>query len=208
MLWIRNEVNEMGLKRIISTSLFLVSMASFGQGIPVYDNASVLTAIQQLLAWEKQYQQMYQQYMNQLQQIQQQQQQIANMSGTRNLGLINNGITNSVISSDIQQQLTNANNKQALIQTTSQQLKNMLQASQGRSAQIQSLMSNINQTNDSKGISELAARIQAEQVMATNEGKEAQLLNQLNALQRQQQDEDLRNQSIKNLSKPSGAIGR
>jgi septal ring factor EnvC (AmiA/AmiB activator) len=130
------------------------------------------------------------------------------MSGTRNLGLINNGITNSVISSDIQQQLTNANNKQALIQTTSQQLKNMLQASQGRSAQIQSLMSNINQTNDSKGISELAARIQAEQVMATNEGKEAQLLNQLNALQRQQQDEDLRNQSIKNLSKPSGAIGR
>jgi type IV secretion system protein VirB5 len=198
----------MGLKRIISTSLFLVSMASFGQGIPVYDNASVLTAIQQLLAWEKQYQQMYQQYMNQLQQIQQQQQQIANMSGTRNLGLINNGITNSVISSDIQQQLTNANNKQALIQTTSQQLKNMLQASQGRSAQIQSLMSNINQTNDSKGISELAARIQAEQVMATNEGKEAQLLNQLNALQRQQQDEDLRNQSIKNLSKPSGAIGR
>jgi hypothetical protein len=69
-------------------------------------------------------------------------------------------------------------------------------------------MSNINQTNDSKGISELAARIQAEQVMATNEGKEAQLLNQLNALQRQQQDEDLRNQSIKNLSKPSGAIGR
>ncbi len=198
----------MGLKRIISTSLFLVSMASFGQGIPVYDNASVLTAIQQLLAWEKQYQQMYQQYMNQLQQIQQQQQQITNMSGTRNLGLINNGITNSVISSDIQQQLTNANNKQALIQTTSQQLKNMLQASQGRSAQIQSLMSNINQTNDSKGISELAARIQAEQVMATNEGKEAQLLNQLNALQRQQQDEDLRNQSIKNLSKPSGAIGR
>ncbi len=198
----------MGLKRIISTSLFLVSMASFGQGIPVYDNASVLTAIQQLLAWEKQYQQMYQQYMNQLQQIQQQQQQIANMSGTRNLGLINNGITNSVISSDIQQQLTNANNKQALIQTTSQQLKNMLQASQWRSAQIQSLMSNINQTNDSKGISELAARIQAEQVMATNEGKEAQLLNQLNALQRQQQDEDLRNQSIKNLSKPSGAIGR
>jgi type IV secretion system protein VirB5 len=168
----------------------------------------VLTAIQQLLAWEKQYQQMYQQYMNQIQQIQQQQQQITNMSGTRNLGLINNNITNPVISGDIQQQLNNATNKQALIQATSQQLNNLLQASQGRSAQIQSLMSNINQTNDSKGIAELAARIQAEQVMATNEGREAQLLNQLSALQRQQQDEELRNQSLRNLSKPSGAIGR
>lgn len=198
----------MKLKRIICVVIFVVSAPSFGQGIPVYDNASVLTAIQQLLAWEKQYQQMYQQYMNQIQQIQQQQQQITNMSGTRNLGLINNNITNPVISGDIQQQLNNATNKQALIQATSQQLNNLLQASQGRSAQIQSLMSNINQTNDSKGIAELAARIQAEQVMATNEGREAQLLNQLSALQRQQQDEELRNQSLRNLSKPAGAIGR
>jgi type IV secretion system protein VirB5 len=198
----------MELKRIICSFLFVVSMGSFGQGIPVYDNASVLTAIQQLLAWEKQYQQMYQQYMNQLQQIQQQQQQIANMSGTRMLGMANNGITNPILSGDIQQQLNQATSKQALMDTTGQQLRNLMQASQARSAQIQGLMGAINQTNDTKGISELTARIQAEQVMTANEGKEAQLLNQLNTLQRQQQDEDLRTKRSNALSRPSSSLGQ
>lgn len=198
----------MELKRIICASLLLVSMVSFAQGMPVYDHASVLTAIQQLLAWEKQYQQMYQQYMGQLQQIEQQQQQIANMSGTRMLGLANNAITNPILSGDIQQQLNQATSKQALIDTTGQQLKNLMQASQARASQIQSLMGAINQTSDTKGIAELTARIQAEQVMTANEGKEAQLLNQLNVLQRQQQDENLRKKQLKMMTAPSGAITR
>jgi type IV secretion system protein VirB5 len=196
----------MKLKRIICTSFLVASMASFGQGIPVYDNASVLTAIQQLLAWEKQYQQMYQQYMNQLQQIQNQQQQIANMSGTRNLGMANNGITNPILSGDIQQQLNQATSKQALIDTTSQQLKNLMQASQARSSQIQGLMGAINQTNDTKGIAELTARIQAEQVMTANEGKEAQLLNQLKVLQHEQRDEDLKEESRQVLRRTRSSI--
>lgn len=196
----------MELKRITCSLLFVVSMASFGQGIPVYDNASVLTAIQQLLAWEKQYQQMYQQYMNQLQQIQQQQQQIANMSGTRMLGMANNGITNPILSGDIQQQLNQATSKQALIDTTGQQLKNLMQASQARSTQIQGLMGAINQTNDTKGIAELTARIQAEQVMTANEGKEAQLLNQLKVLQHEQRDEDLKEESRQVLRRTRSSI--
>jgi type IV secretion system protein VirB5 len=196
----------MGLKRITCSLLLVASMASFGQGIPVYDNASVLTAIQQLLAWEKQYQQMYQQYMNQLQQIQQQQQQIANMSGTRMLGMANNGITNPILSGDIQQQLNQATSKQALIDTTGQQLKNLMQASQARSSQIQGLMGAINQTNDTKGIAELTARIQAEQVMTANEGKEAQLLNQLKVLQHEQRDEDLKEESRQVLRRTRSSI--
>jgi type IV secretion system protein VirB5 len=196
----------MKLKQIICTSFLVASMASFGQGIPVYDNASVLTAIQQLLAWEKQYQQMYQQYMNQLQQIQNQQQQIANMSGTRMLGMANNGITNPILSGDIQQQLNQATSKQALIDTTSQQLKNLMQASQARSSQIQGLMGAINQTNDTKGIAELTARIQAEQVMTANEGKEAQLLNQLKVLQHEQRDEDLKEESRQVLRRTRSSI--
>jgi type IV secretion system protein VirB5 len=196
----------MELKRITCSLLFVVSMASFGQGIPVYDNASVLTAIQQLLAWEKQYMQMYQQYMNQLQQIQQQQQQIANMSGTRMLGMANNAITNPILSGDIQQQMKQATSKQALLDTTAQQLRNLMQASQLRTNQIQGLMSNINETNDTKGISELTARIQAEQVMTANEGKEAQLLNQLKTLQHEQRDEDLKEESRKALRRTKSAL--
>lgn len=198
----------MELKRIICSLLLVASMSSFGQGIPVYDNASVLTAIQQLLAWEKQYQQMYQQYMGQIQQIQQQQQQIANMSGTRMLGMTNNAITNPILSGDIQQQLNQATSKQALIDATGQQLKNLMQASQARTSQIQGLMGAINQTNDTKGISELTARIQAEQVMTANEGKEAQLLNQLNTLQRQQQDEDLRTKRSNALIRHPSSLGQ
>ncbi|BDU56960.1 type IV secretion system protein [Limnohabitans sp. TEGF004] len=196
----------MELKRITCSLLFVVSMTSFGQGIPVYDNTSVLTAIQQLLAWEKQYQQMYQQYMNQLQQIQQQQQQIANMSGTRMLGMANNGITNPILSGDIQQQMSQAKSKQALINTTGQQLRNLMQASQARSAQIQGLMGAINQTNDAKGIAELTARIQAEQVMTANEEKEAQLLNQLKVLQHEQRDEDFKEESRKVLRRTRSAF--
>lgn len=196
----------MSMKNLFFWLVFSASFACFGQGIPVYDNASVLTAIQQLLAWEKQYQQMYQQYMNQLQQIQQQQQQIANMSGTRMLGMANNGITNPILSGDIQQQLNQATSKQALIDTTGQQLRNLMQASQARSSQIQGLMGAINQTNDTKGIAELTARIQAEQVMTANEGKEAQLLNQLKVLQHEQRDEDLKEESRQVLRRTRSSI--
>lgn len=196
----------MELKRITCSLLLAASMGSFGQGIPVHDNASVLTAIQQLLAWEKQYQQMYQQYMNQLQQIQQQQQQIANMSGTRMLGMANNAITNPILSGDIQQQMKQATSKQALLDTTAQQLRSLMQASQARSSQIQGLMGAINQTNDTKGIAELTARIQAEQVMTANEGKEAQLLNQLKILQHEQRDEDLKEESRKVLRRTRSAF--
>jgi type IV secretion system protein VirB5 len=45
-----------------------------------------------------------------------------------------------------------------------------------RASQIQDLMRQINSTQDAKSIQELSARIQSEQVMATNEAKEAEWL--------------------------------
>ena len=198
----------MKFKAWMVTAAFSVSATAFSQGIPTYDAANVLAAMQQLLAWEKQYQQMYQQYVNQIQQIENQAQQIANISGTRNLGLTNNTITAPILSTDIQQQINGAANRQEVLQTTTQQLTNLLKASQTRNTQIQALMATINQTTDAKGIAELSARIQAEQVMATNEGKEVELLSQLLMLQRQQRDEELRADRLRNLSLPQGAIGR
>jgi type IV secretion system protein VirB5 len=81
-----------------------------------------------------------------------------------------------------------------------------MQASQARTSQIQGLMGAINQTNDTKGISELTARIQAEQVMTANEGKEAQLLYQLKILQHEQRDEDLKEESRKVLRRTKSAF--
>jgi len=124
------------------------------------------------------------------------------------LGLTNNTITAPILSTDIQQQINGAANRQEVLQTTTQQLTNLLKASQTRNTQIQALMATINQTTDAKGIAELSARIQAEQVMATNEGKEVELLSQLLMLQRQQRDEELRADRLRNLSLPQGAIGR
>ena len=198
----------MKFKAWMVTAALSLSASTFAQGIPTYDAANVLAAMQQLLAWEKQYQQMYQQYVNQIQQIENQAQQIANISGTRNLGLTNNTITAPILSTDIQQQINGAANRQEVLQTTTQQLTNLLKASQTRNAQIQALMATINQTTDAKGIAELSARIQAEQVMATNESKEVELLSQLLMLQRQQRDEELRANRLRNLSLPQGAMGR
>lgn len=67
-------------------------------------------------------------------------------------------------------------------------------------------MGAINQTTDTKGISELTARIQAEQVMTANEGKEAQLLNQLKVLQHEQRDEDLKEESRQVLRRKRSSI--
>jgi N-acetylneuraminic acid mutarotase len=122
------------------------------------------------------------------------------------LGMANNAITSPILSGDIQQQLNQAKSKQALIDTTGQQLRNLMQASQARTSQIQGLMGAINQTNDTKGISELTARIQAEQVMTANEGKEAQLLYQLKILQHEQRDEDLKEESRKVLRRTKSAF--
>jgi len=55
----------MKFKTWMVTAALSVSATTFAQGIPTYDAANVLAAMQQLLAWEKQYQQMYQQYVNQ-----------------------------------------------------------------------------------------------------------------------------------------------
>jgi len=157
------------VKALLFVSVAVCTGAAQAQGIPVYDAANWAQAIAQVQAWEAQYNQM-------LQTINQQQQMLQSTSGTRNLGLVANNITSSVLPPNINSLIASATDHAALNQLALQQYGALNQAMQTRSAQIQQLMAQINATNDQKGIQELTARIQAEQVMVANEAKEGEWL--------------------------------
>lgn len=157
--------------RSLSTTVLAIgfSVPVYAQGIPVIDVAAIVQAIEQVRAWEAQYQQM-------VQSLQQQQQLIQNASGTRQLGQVSNAITTSVLPPDIGRQLSNTQTHDALNKLALQNFASLSRAMQTRAGQIQELMVQINNTQDTKSIQELSARIQSEQVMATNEAKEAEWL--------------------------------
>ncbi|WP_312261234.1 type IV secretion system protein [Limnohabitans sp.] len=146
-----------------------ITTSAFSQGIPVIDVAAIVQAIEQVRAWEGQYQQM-------MQSLQQQQQLIQNTTGSRQLGQVSNAITSTVLPPDIVRQLTTTRTHDELNSLALQNFDTLSQAMQTRASQIQELMRQINSTQDAKSIQELTARIQSEQVMATNEAKEAQWL--------------------------------
>lgn len=146
-----------------------ITTSAFSQGIPVIDVAAIVQAIEQVRAWEGQYQQM-------MQSLQQQQQLIQNTTGSRQLGQVSNAITSTVLPPDIGRQLTTTRTHDELNSLALQNFGALSQAMQTRASQIQELMRQINSTQDAKSIQELTARIQSEQVMATNEAKEAQWL--------------------------------
>lgn len=152
-----------------------ITALSFGisplhaQGIPVIDVAAIMQAIEQVRAWESQYQQM-------VQSLQNQQQMIQSTTGSRQLGQISNAITSTVLPPDIGRQLAATQSHSDLNKLALQNFGALNSSMQTRATQIQDLMRQINSTQDTKSIQELSARIQSEQVMATNEAKEADWL--------------------------------
>lgn len=129
--------------------VMIVSVNARAQGIPVYDNAAVFQAILQLQAWEQQFRQMQST-------IQQQQEQLKSINGSRGLGTVNNAITNTILPPNIAQQVGAAQTHDALNSLATTNFQALSAALQTRSAQIQSLMSQINATNDPKSIQELS----------------------------------------------------
>lgn len=159
-----------------ATQILAVTALNFGiaapvqaQGIPVIDVAAIVQAIEQVKAWESQYQQM-------IQSLQQQQQLIQNTTGSRQLGQVTNAITSTVLPLDIGRQLATVQNHGDLNTLALQNFGTLNRSMQTRASQIQELMRQIDATQDAKSIQELSARIQSEQVMATNEAKEADWL--------------------------------
>ena len=153
----------------ITTLAFSIGSPALAQGIPVIDVAAIVQAIEQVRAWEAQYQQM-------IQSLQQQQQLLQSTTGSRLLGQVSNAITSTVLPQDIYKQLASAQSHSDLNNLALQNFGTLNRSMQTRANQIQDLMRQINSTQDAKSIQELSARIQAEQVMATNEAKEADWL--------------------------------
>lgn len=78
-------------------------------------------------------------------------------------------------------------------------------AAQARLDNIQGLMNQIDQTEDAKAISELGARIQAEQAMIQNEQTKLQMFRMLADAEKDLIDQQKREQSMLDMKKPSKA---
>lgn len=197
--------------------------------IPTIDSANLAQAIQQVVAWQKQYQQMVDQF-------QQAKQQYNSLTGTRNLGdILNNPALQGVVPSDIatiysavqqggQGGLTNAaqllrnatqvydcQDRTGLNKATCQALLNNNAQTQAyatgavdivtqRVAQIQSLQSQINATNDPKSIAELQARLIAENAQVSNDANRLAVLKMMADAQERAAEQALYERQLKNLS--------
>lgn len=161
------------MKRLLTKAVVACVITTGGhahaQGIPVIDLQSIAQGLQQIIAWEQQYLQM-------VRQIEQQQELIRNATGSRQLGMILNTIVKPVLPPDIGQLISVVQNHESLNRLGAENFARLSTAMNTRASQIQMLMQQINATTDVKSIQELGARIQAEQVMATNEAKEAEWL--------------------------------
>jgi type IV secretion system protein VirB5 len=195
---------------------------AFAQGIPVYDNAQVLQAIQQLLQLQQQYQQMQQEY--------------SSLTGVRGFGdLLNNPALRSYLpqnwqtvydsiktggfnslTSDAQAirngiAIYNCDGRTgASLQVCQQQAykpaqdKAYMQESYttalSRVNDMQSLINQISATNDPKGIAELQARLQGEQVAVQNEKVKLDLFKMLSDADDKLTQQQLREQVLQQTS--------
>lgn len=209
-------------------ALALFSVLSFGNyanaGIPVIDSANLAQAVQQVTAWAQQYQQMVQQ-IGQLQQQYQNLSGVRNMGSLVNnpaarqylpadyQTILSQGvgqwqaIYNATKKIDISDtSLSNSSDVAQAFQAVAKQAAiNRAGAEEGyktasqRFSDIQVLLDKINAAPDAKDIADLQARIQAEQVMMQNEANKLAMLQQLASAQRDLQQQQAREISMKAL---------
>jgi type IV secretion system protein VirB5 len=164
-------------KTLIACAIAVTAPASFAQGIPTMDIASIIQQFQQVMAWAQQYQQMIQQVQNQIQQIEQQAKSLENMSGSRLLGMAYNNIAvTDLVPEDIAQQLKDLKTSADLLTNIKATAQSGLASTQQRGQQIQNLMSEINNTTDAKGVAEMQARMTAESASVANDANRIALL--------------------------------
>lgn len=213
----------------ITFALFALVGNTAQAGIPVIDGANLVQAVQQVLAWQQQYQQMVQQY-------QQLQQQYASITGSRGLGnILNNQALQGVVPADVStvyqaiqqgggQGLTGAaqairnatkvydcqgrtgtdlSTCQAFLNTNSQSQAYSQGASNlltQRVSQIQSLQDQINSTSDPKAIAELQARLTAEVAQVNNDANRLAVLKAMADEQDRAAQQAIKERELKNLA--------
>lgn len=214
------------IKKLLGTFALFVGLSmgsSANAGIPVIDVAGVAQAVLQVQAWGQQFQQMTSQFT----QMQQQYNSLNGSRGMGNLAsnpalrqylpsdyksILSNGYGNSaaIRSSSkvygIENTSLNAGSDtaKAFEANANQAAINRAVAEDGyakasaRFADIQTLLDKVNNAPDAKDIADLQARIQAEQVMQQNEQTKLMMFGQLAQAQRDLQDQQSREISIKN----------
>jgi type IV secretion system protein VirB5 len=232
------------LKRLLS-SVFLLGALLGSQaanaGIPVIDAANLTQAIQQVVAWSQQYEQMVQSIQQLENQYNQAVQQYQSLTGIRGLGdILNNPALQQVVPPDVANVYSSINNGgfsgltsaakslrnataiyncedrtgqdqtlcQAALDSNSQAQayqQNALALLTQRVSQVQSLMDQINTTQDPKAIAELQARLQAENTQVTNDSNRVALMQQMAQAQQAAADQALRERWLRAYS--STAVG-
>ena len=219
------------IRKFILTAL--VSLGALGgqsahAGVPVIDAANLVQAIEQVLAWDQQYNQM----MSQINGITSQ---VNAITGSRNLGdILNNPALQGVVPSGLgtlyndisrggfanlssaaktlrdgtaiykceDQTGTFATNCQAALSMNSQQqadMQNVLQLVSQRTSQIQTLQNSINATADPIAVAQIQARIAAENTQVTNDVNRVAVAKTLGDLQKDQANQTLREQTLVQL---------
>ncbi|MDQ1829842.1 P-type DNA transfer protein VirB5 [Massilia scottii] len=220
------------MKRIIASitfaSLGLVSSAAQATGVPVFDGAAMANALNQLMAWQKQYEQMTTQF-NKMEQ------QYKAVTGSRDLGNIWNGADlRGIVPQDMAnvysgiqagggldakaQLMRDAakiyncegrsgkdlSNCQAYLNTNAQTQSfeaNALDILNKRTTNIQNLQGQINGTVDVKAIADLQARIATESTQVANDTNRLMILKAMADTQHHAVEQALKEQELLNLSR-------
>jgi len=181
---------------IVAALLACVAPMAPAQGIPVFDAASIIKAVEQLEAWNKQYSQMLEQITTAKSHLQQ-------ITGTRNLGAIIDNIgTEATVPTDIIQQWKTLSKQEDLVRKALTATNNALTATTDRGNQIRALMQSINATTDPKAIAEMQARMSAEVALVNNDMQRVQLMKMQGESQQQRIEADLRDVDSNNRKKP------
>jgi type IV secretion system protein VirB5 len=197
-------------------------------GIPVFDAANLARAIEQVTAWAKQFQQMEQQHAavtgsRGLGSVN-------NNPELKNVVPIDAAQIYSAVVENGSQGLTqeaqqirnetkiyncegregiyakNCNAKLAMNPQDLAYAKNALMLTSERVNQIQSLMNQINATNDPKSIAELHARLQAETTQVANDQNRLVALRSVAEAQQQRVEQQLKEHVLLNLSRKESGI--
>jgi type IV secretion system protein VirB5 len=211
------------------SALALVSGSANATGVPVFDGANLLSAIEQLVAWQAQYEQM-------VAQINGAKQQYDSLTGSRNLGnILNDPALKGVMPADINaiynaiqqggsgglttaaKALRNASKHydcddragadkaacQAFLNNNSQTqafANNGMDVVSQRVTQIQGLQNQISSTADPKAIAELNARLVAESAQVTNDANRIALMKAISEAQDRANQQALKELELKNLA--------
>jgi len=164
--------------------------------IPVTDAAAISKAVEQLVAWKKQYDQM-------LEQIKTSKSQLEAVTGQRNLGAIVDNIPDSaMVAPDVVAQWRMLREKEQLVTGQLGMLQKAMDTTAKRSDQVRALMAAMNATRDLKAAAELNGRIQAESTLVMNDMQRVQLMQSQAAANEQRIEQEYRDRLAKQLGLP------